>query len=74
MGLLDEARPGAPRRIGDEEIAETIRLTLKTTPRHATQVAARDRCGGGSRPLDDPSDLEGFWPAATSGRNLQAFD
>ncbi|TIU79981.1 hypothetical protein [Mesorhizobium sp.] len=26
--LYDEPRPGAPRQIGDEEIAETIRLTL----------------------------------------------
>ncbi|UVC15262.1 helix-turn-helix domain-containing protein [Mesorhizobium onobrychidis] len=34
--LYDEPRPGAPRQIGDEEIAETIRLTLETTPRDAT--------------------------------------
>src|SRR5215475_5075568 len=31
-GLLDELRPGRPREIGDDEIAETIRLTLETTP------------------------------------------
>jgi hypothetical protein len=29
--LLDEPRPGRPRKIGDDEIAETIRLTLETT-------------------------------------------
>src|ERR1700739_2122176 len=27
-GLLDEPRPGTPRKIGDDEIAETIRLML----------------------------------------------
>jgi len=40
-GLMDEPRPGAPRQIGDEEIAETIRLTLETTPRHATHWSLR---------------------------------
>jgi transposase-like protein len=74
-GLMDEPRPGAPRQIEDEEIAETIRLTLETTPRHATHlVAALDGGGGWSCPLHDPSDLEGFWLAAASGRDLQALD
>ena len=40
-GLMDEPRPGAPRQIGDEEIAETIRLTLETTPRQATHWSLR---------------------------------
>jgi transposase len=40
-GLLDEPRPGAPRRIGDDEVAETIRLTLETTPRDATHWSLR---------------------------------
>jgi len=35
-GLLDEPRPGTPGQIGDDEIAETIRLTLATTPPGAT--------------------------------------
>ena len=35
-GLLDEPRPGTPRKIGDDAIAETIRLTLETTPPGAT--------------------------------------
>jgi hypothetical protein len=34
--LFDEPRPGAPRTIGDDEIAETIRRTLKTTPADPT--------------------------------------
>ena len=31
-GLYDEPRPGAPRQIGDEEIAEVVRRTLEETP------------------------------------------
>ena len=40
-GLRDEPRPGAPRQIGDAEIAETIRLTLETTPPDATHWSLR---------------------------------
>lgn len=40
-GLLDEPRPGAPRTIGDDEIAETIRLTLEATPPGATHWSLR---------------------------------
>jgi len=32
-GLYDEPRPGAPRQIGDEEIAATVRKTLETLPK-----------------------------------------
>jgi transposase len=32
-GLYDEPRPGAPREIGDDEIASTIRKTLETRPK-----------------------------------------
>jgi hypothetical protein len=31
-GLLDEPSPSTPRQIGDDEIAETIWLTLETVP------------------------------------------
>ena len=40
-GLLDEPRPGTPRKIGDDAIAETIRLTLETTPAGATHWSLR---------------------------------
>ncbi len=40
-GLLDEPRPGTPRKIGDDEIAETIRKTLETTPAGATHWSLR---------------------------------
>jgi len=40
-GLLDEPRPGTPRKIGDDEIARTIRLTLETTPPGTTHWSLR---------------------------------
>jgi len=40
-GLHDEPRSGSPRQIGDDEIAETIRLTLETTPPNATHWSLR---------------------------------
>jgi transposase len=47
-GLEDLPRPGAPRRISDEQIAEVIRLTLETRPQQATHWSTRKmarRCG-----------------------------
>jgi transposase len=35
-GLVDEPRPGAPRKIGDERIEEVVVKTLEATPRDAT--------------------------------------
>ncbi len=40
-GLLDEPRPGAPRRITDGDVEEVMRLTLETTPRDATHWSTR---------------------------------
>jgi transposase len=47
-GLLDEPRPGAPRRIGDADVERVMRLTLETAPRDATHWSTRAmarRCG-----------------------------
>jgi transposase len=47
-GLLDEPRPGVPRKIGDEEVERVIRLTLESKPRDATHWSTRamaKRCG-----------------------------
>lgn len=44
-GLYDEPRPGAPREIGDDEIASTIRRTLETPPRGATHWSLRTMAG-----------------------------
>src|ERR1700738_4293739 len=35
-GLLDEARPGRPRTINDDQVAAVIERTLRTTPVDAT--------------------------------------
>ena len=40
-GLYDEPRPGTPRKIGDDDIAETIRKTLEETPTDATHWSLR---------------------------------
>jgi transposase len=40
-GLLDEARPGRPRTIDDDQVAEVIERTLRTTPRDATHWSIR---------------------------------
>src|SRR3989441_1727526 len=40
-GLLDEPRPGAPRKIPDAEVERVIALTLERTPRDATHWSTR---------------------------------
>lgn len=47
-GLLDEPRPGAPRKITDADVERVVRLTLETAPRDATHWSTRGmakRCG-----------------------------
>ncbi len=40
-GLLDEPRPGQPRKITDAQVEEVIVKTLETTPRNATHWSTR---------------------------------
>jgi transposase len=40
-GLLDEARPGRPRTINDDQVAAVIERTLRTTPANATHWSIR---------------------------------
>ena len=47
-GLLDEPRPGTPRKIGDDKIVETIRPTLETAPPDMS-TAEQFWCGGRSK-------------------------
>jgi len=47
-GLLDEPRPGAPRKITDADVERAITLTLETMPDDATHWSTRSmarRCG-----------------------------
>jgi hypothetical protein len=53
-GLYDEPRPGAPRQIGDEEIAATIRKTLKTRPRGAPHWSLRTMAKAVGHAPSDP--------------------
>lgn len=59
-GLYDEPRPGRPREIGDVEIAETIRLTLETTPRNATHWSLRSMAEAVGHA---PSTIHRIWQA-----------
>ena len=40
-GLLDEPRPGQPRKITDAQVEEVIARTLESTPRNATHWSTR---------------------------------
>jgi transposase len=40
-GLLDEPRPGTPRKIGDAEVERLITLTLESKPKGATHWSTR---------------------------------
>jgi len=40
-GLLDEPRPGAPRRITDARVQEVVTRTLESTPRNVTHWSTR---------------------------------
>jgi transposase len=59
-GLYDEPRPGAPRQIGDEEIAEVVRRTLEETPPDATHWSLRSMARAVGHA---PSTIHGIWQA-----------
>jgi transposase len=59
-GLYDEPRPGAPRRIGDEAVAETIRLTLESLPAASTHWSLRSMA---AKVGYAPSTIHRIWQA-----------
>ena len=40
-GLLDEPRPGTPRRLSDVQVERVLTMTLEQTPKHATHWSSR---------------------------------
>jgi transposase len=40
-GLLDESRPGTPRRLSDAEVERVLTMTLESTPKNATHWSTR---------------------------------
>jgi transposase len=82
-GLCDEPRPGTPRNISDDQIAQTIRLTLETTPKNVTPrtrrqerdtlVAAFDGGGRWACSFDHSPDMARLRPPATPVRELQTL-
>jgi len=59
-GLYDEPRPGAPRQIGDDEIAATIRKTLESRPKGATHWSLRTMAKAVGH---SPSTIHRIWQA-----------
>jgi transposase len=41
-GLYDEPRPGAPRRVSDEQVEKVVIQTLESTPRGQTHWSTRE--------------------------------
>ena len=74
-GLYDEPRPGAPRQIGDDAIAEVVRLTLEETPPDATHWSLRSMARASGHA---PSTIHRIWRglrlAAASLGDLQAVE
>ena len=65
-GLLDEPRPGAPWRVGDEEVERVLTLTLETRPRDATPWSTWD--GGEDRRSSVIHALTNLYDAASQVR------
>lgn len=59
-GLYDEPRPGAPREIGDDAIAEMVRMTLESLPKNATHWSLRKM---GRAVGHSPSTIHRIWKA-----------
>src|SRR3712207_1148718 len=72
-GLLDEPRPGAPRRITDEQVEHAVTTTLGTAPADATHWSTRSpaRATGLSQTAVGLPHLARLRPGAAPGGNFQ---
>ena len=72
-GLADEPRPGAARRITDEQVEQVLVATLEATPADATHWSTRS-AGPPARhvAVGHQPDLAGVRAQAAPGRHLQA--
>ena len=73
-GLYDEPRPGAPRQIGDDEVA---RRSFARRSRRRRETRRTGACARWRKPqegaLDDSAAMEGGPPPASSHRDIQAL-
>ena len=77
-GLYDEPRPGAPRKVSDDQVEKVVIQTLESAPRGQThskkkkkehaRVSQRER----TKPDDDQPDLACLRIAAAPCRHIQA--
>lgn len=58
-GLVDEQRPGAPRKIADEQVEQVVVATLEQTPRNATHWSRALMAEQSGLEVDRRADLEG---------------
>ena len=70
--MLDEARPGRPRTINDDQVAAVIERTLRTTPVDATHWSIPlDGCGNWLFPHHDPPNV--LWHAGSAEQEAPYF-
>ena len=72
-GLLDEPRPGAPRRITDEQVERAVTTTLEAAPADATHWSTRSLAQATGLSHGGGAHLARLRAAAAPERDLQAL-